>query len=77
MPISSINPATGEVLQTFVSLNEQQLEQKLHDAAEAFRSYRRTTLIERAVMMQSAAEILESEKEESCPDHDARNGQAD
>ena len=34
MPISSINPATGEVLQTFDSLNEQQLQEKITRAAE-------------------------------------------
>ncbi len=62
MPISSINPATGEVLQTFESLNEHQLDAKLNYAASTFREYRHTTFSERAVMMQRAAQILESEK---------------
>jgi succinate-semialdehyde dehydrogenase/glutarate-semialdehyde dehydrogenase len=64
MPISSINPATGEVLQTFDSLNEQQLEEKIARAAEAFRSHRRTSFADRAERMMRAAEILESEKQE-------------
>jgi succinate-semialdehyde dehydrogenase / glutarate-semialdehyde dehydrogenase len=63
MPISSINPATGEVLQTFDSLNEQQLEEKLALAAETFRAHRLTSFADRAEKMSRAAEILESEKQ--------------
>src|SRR5260370_28418527 len=62
MPISSINPATGEVLQTFDPLNEEQLEQKLTRAADTFREHRRTKFAERAALMQRAAEILDNEK---------------
>jgi len=62
MPISSINPATGEVLKTFESLNEHQLEEKLNRAARTFRECRRAAFSERPAMMQRAATILESEK---------------
>src|SRR5438094_789930 len=62
MPISSINPATGEVLQTFEALNERELEEKLNRAAGTFREHRRTSFAERAGRMLQAAEILESEK---------------
>src|SRR5438477_4170735 len=62
MPISSINPATGEVLQTFDSLNEQQLEAKLARASEAFHEHRRTSFADRAEKTVRAAEILEAEK---------------
>ncbi|HEV8587602.1 MAG TPA: NAD-dependent succinate-semialdehyde dehydrogenase [Pyrinomonadaceae bacterium] len=62
MPISSINPATGEVLQTFDALNEQQLEAKLARAAQTFREHRRTSFADRAEKMLRAAEILENEK---------------
>src|SRR5204862_4093757 len=62
MPISSINPATGEILQAFDSLNEQQLERKLARAAETFREHRLTSFADRAEKMMRAAEILESEK---------------
>src|SRR5207302_588805 len=58
----SINPATGEVLQTFDSLNQQQLEEKIARAAEMFREHRRTSFADRAEKMMRAAEILESEK---------------
>src|SRR6266853_1238358 len=62
MPISSINPATGEVLRTFDSLTGQQVKEKLGRATDAFQEYRRTAFPERAAMMLRAAEILESEK---------------
>ena len=62
MPISSINPATAELLQTFDALTEQETEAKLSRAAETFRSYGRTSVAERAPLMARAAEIVESEK---------------
>src|SRR6266851_2007278 len=64
MPIASINPATGETLKTFESLNDQQLEEKLQRAADTFRNYRRTSFTDRAQVMMRAAEILEHEKQE-------------
>ena len=63
MPIASINPATGEVLQTFDSLHHSQVEEKLSRAAETFRDYCRTTFSDRAGKMMRAAEILENEKQ--------------
>jgi len=63
MPISSINPATGEVLQTFDSLNEQQLEEKIARGAAAFRQHRRTSFADRAEKMMRAAGVLENEKQ--------------
>jgi len=62
MPISSVNPATGEVLQNFDSLDQQQIEVKLAGAIEAFREHRVTSFADRAEKMFRAAEILESEK---------------
>src|SRR5437764_597797 len=64
MPISSLNPATGELLQTFEALSENQLEEKLNRAATAFRTYRKAPFPERASMMQRAAQILADEKNE-------------
>jgi succinate-semialdehyde dehydrogenase/glutarate-semialdehyde dehydrogenase len=64
MPIASINPATGETLKTFESLNDQQLEEKLARAAATFPDHRRTSFAERAQMMIRAAEILEHEKQQ-------------
>src|ERR1044071_6114564 len=62
MPISSINPATGEVLHTLDSLTEQQLEEKIARAAAAFRQHRRSLFAERSEKMMRAAEILDKEK---------------
>ena len=62
MPIASISPATGETLKIFEALTETQIEEKLHRAAEAFRSYRRTTFAERESLMVRVVEILETEK---------------
>jgi len=64
MAIASINPATGKTFQTFESLSQTQLEEKLQRARETFYSYRRTSFAERARMMQHAAEILETEKKD-------------
>jgi len=61
--IATINPATGERVATFDSLSEEQLEEKLARAAEAFETYRHTTIAERAVWMRRAAEILETEQD--------------
>ena len=63
MSISSLNPATGEVLQTFDSHNQQQIEERLSRAAETLRAHRRTTFADRAEKMLRAAEILETEKQ--------------
>ena len=64
MPIASLNPTTNETLKTFAALNESQIDEKLELASQTFRSYRRTSLAERALMMNRAAEILESEKQD-------------
>src|SRR6185295_6473391 len=62
MPISSINPATGEVLQTYDSLTEQQLEERIARGVAAFRAHRPSSFAERSEKMMRAAEILENEK---------------
>lgn len=62
MPISSINPATAEVLQNFNSLTAPELEAKLARAADAFGDHRRSSFSDRGEKMLRAAEILESEK---------------
>src|SRR5260370_428443 len=63
MAIASINPATGEVLKTFESLSDAQMEVKLQKAADTFLSYRKVPFAERTRMMLKAAAILDGEKE--------------
>src|ERR1700682_161267 len=64
MAIASINPVTGETLQTFESLSQEQLDEKIQLAQETFRNHRRTSFADRAQLMLRAAEILESEKKD-------------
>jgi succinate-semialdehyde dehydrogenase / glutarate-semialdehyde dehydrogenase len=64
MAIASINPTTGETLKTFEALTAAQIEEKLQLAADTFRAHRRSSFADRSRMMQRAAEILESEKQE-------------
>ena len=63
MPIASVNPATGEVVQTFPSLSEAEIEQKIQLAVKTFQSERTTPFPERSRRMLKAAEILERDKE--------------
>jgi len=63
MAIATINPATGEVIETFQPLSDEEIEKKLQLAVAAFRAGRKTSFPERAKRMLKAAEILESDKE--------------
>jgi succinate-semialdehyde dehydrogenase/glutarate-semialdehyde dehydrogenase len=60
--IVSINPATGQVLRQFESDSDDQVEQKLQRASEAFLKYRSSSFATRSGMMRRAADVLESEK---------------
>jgi succinate-semialdehyde dehydrogenase/glutarate-semialdehyde dehydrogenase len=63
MSLQSINPASGEVIETFDETTDAQLEAALERAEQAFRSYRSTSFAERAAWLRQAAEILEREKD--------------
>lgn len=63
MGIATINPATGETLQTFEPLTEAEIEAKLDLAEKAFLDYRRTPIAQRAQWMNEAAQILERDRE--------------
>ncbi|MDQ6860956.1 MAG: NAD-dependent succinate-semialdehyde dehydrogenase [Verrucomicrobiota bacterium] len=64
MAIASVNPATGETLRVFDSLEPEEIEQRLQRAAAAFRRHRQTSFAERAALLQSAADILENEAQD-------------
>lgn len=64
MPIASVNPATGETLNSFEPLDESQIDTKLQRAAATFTTYRRSALAEREHWLARTAEILETEKQE-------------
>jgi succinate-semialdehyde dehydrogenase/glutarate-semialdehyde dehydrogenase len=63
MAIASINPATGETVQTFQALSAAEIEKKLQSAVAAFRAEKKTSFAERARRMMKAAEILERDRD--------------
>lgn len=64
MAISTVNPATGELLKSFEPLSAGEIEKKLILATFAFCAYRHTSFGDRGQKMLRAAVILENEKEE-------------
>src|SRR5688572_30814559 len=62
MPITTLNPATGETVRTFDTLTADEIHDRLSNAVRAFDSYRLSTLGSRAVCMRNASEILISGK---------------
>ncbi len=64
MAIASINPTTGETLQTFSALTPEELENAIANAQKAFEQYRHTTFEERATWMLKAAALLVAHRED-------------
>ena len=64
MSIQSINPATGEVVETFEETPPQGLERILTNAHAAFMEWRQTSFSTRGSLMRKAAEILRTRKNE-------------
>jgi succinate-semialdehyde dehydrogenase/glutarate-semialdehyde dehydrogenase len=59
MGIATINPATGETLQTFTPLTPEEVTAKIAQADTAYQHYRHTDLAQRSQWMNKAADILE------------------
>jgi succinate-semialdehyde dehydrogenase/glutarate-semialdehyde dehydrogenase len=64
MAIATINPATGKLVKSFEPLTDSQIEAKLQLAAATFPEFRKLTFADRAAMMNKAAAILESDKDD-------------
>ncbi|PYK67147.1 MAG: NADP-dependent succinic semialdehyde dehydrogenase [Verrucomicrobia bacterium] len=64
MPITSINPATGEKLKDFSAFNDAEIEKRLSRADRAFLRYRRKRFAKRAQLMMTVASLLHAEKDE-------------
>jgi succinate-semialdehyde dehydrogenase/glutarate-semialdehyde dehydrogenase len=64
MAIQTLNPATGELLETFEPLDEPALETRLARASATATSYRRTSFAERASWLRAAADLLDAEQAE-------------
>ncbi|WP_369184671.1 NADP-dependent succinic semialdehyde dehydrogenase [Streptomyces sp. Y1] len=63
MPIASVNPATGEILQTFEPLDATGTEQRLARAEAAFHGWRTTPFAARAELLHRAADLLDQDRE--------------
>jgi len=63
MPIATVNPATGETLETFPPFDHAALELRLARARAAFAEWRTTDFDERAVLLHRAADLLDEERE--------------
>jgi succinate-semialdehyde dehydrogenase/glutarate-semialdehyde dehydrogenase len=63
MSIQTINPATGEVIQTFNPILKEEINNQIDKSYEAFKNWRTTLFSHRKVLMNKAAEILKTEKE--------------
>src|SRR4051794_18061672 len=62
--MTSINPATGQILRRYEADTPDQIEGKLVAAQRAIRSSRREPFAERARKMRRAADVLEARKQE-------------
>ncbi|MFS2294017.1 MAG: aldehyde dehydrogenase family protein, partial [Actinomadura sp.] len=60
--IATTNPATGEVERTFDAMTAEEVGRRIARAAEAFASYRTTSIAQRAEWMHAAAGILDGER---------------
>jgi succinate-semialdehyde dehydrogenase/glutarate-semialdehyde dehydrogenase len=63
MTLRSINPATGETLASYEPFTAAQVDSALARASLAFQHHRHTSIEERAVRMNAAADLLESSKQ--------------
>jgi len=63
MKLQSIDPATGELIESFDEISDSELEAALARAQQAFHAYRNTSFADRAGWLREAAQILESEKD--------------
>ncbi|GAA1263312.1 NAD-dependent succinate-semialdehyde dehydrogenase [Arthrobacter pascens] len=58
------NPATGEVVETFETATDGQIEQALKNADAAYREWRNRSIQDRAAIVRRVAEIFEERKDE-------------
>jgi succinate-semialdehyde dehydrogenase / glutarate-semialdehyde dehydrogenase len=64
MPIESVNPATGEVVERFAELTDAEVDERLARAERAFQRHRRTSFAERAERLARLADLLEGQATE-------------
>jgi len=64
MKLQSIDPTTGELIESLDEISDADLEAALERAQQTFRTYRRTSFTERAGWLRNAAQILEAESDQ-------------
>ncbi|MEU8375004.1 NADP-dependent succinic semialdehyde dehydrogenase [Micromonospora sp. NPDC048894] len=65
MPIATTNPATGQVLKSYEPMSAEQIDAAIDRADLAFRDLRRTTVAQRAQWMNTAADLLDAERDDT------------
>ncbi|MDQ1012557.1 succinate-semialdehyde dehydrogenase/glutarate-semialdehyde dehydrogenase [Streptomyces sp. V4I23] len=63
MPIATVNPATGETLETFDAFGPGEIERRIQLASDAFARHRTTSFAERAGLLNRAADLLEEDQQ--------------
>ncbi|MGW0702965.1 NADP-dependent succinic semialdehyde dehydrogenase [Streptomyces sp. NPDC002867] len=63
MPIATVNPATGETLETFDAFGPDEIERRIQLASDAFARHRTTSFAERAGLLNRAADLLEQDQQ--------------
>src|SRR5262245_39843944 len=64
MSIQSINPATGEVIETFEPFGDAQIDEALAQARDAFAQWRGTSFAARAALLRRVAAALRARRSE-------------
>lgn len=64
MNISSINPVNGQEIQKYITLNEEEVAEKIGQTHSAWLDWKKTTHIQRRKLMNRLAEILRERKDE-------------
>ncbi|WP_433232280.1 NADP-dependent succinic semialdehyde dehydrogenase [Micromonospora sp. CA-248260] len=65
MPIATTNPATGQGLKSYEPMSAEQIDAAIDRADLAFRDLRRTTVAQRAQWMNTAADLLDAERDDT------------
>jgi len=60
--ITTVNPATEEILANYEELTSEQIEEKLRQSIEAFESWKKTSLAERSSLMKKLAKLIRERK---------------
>jgi succinate-semialdehyde dehydrogenase/glutarate-semialdehyde dehydrogenase len=61
--MKAVNPTTGEILREYAEHDAAEIDRRLARAAQAFATWRRTPLAERATRLRAAAEVLRRDRD--------------